>query len=141
MKKTNTRIFILVLIFSLISVNIASAAGNQKTATALYPGFNASAWIYVSSNGYQRIGRVELNENPPSQLKKGTVKCSLQNNLGVMISRATYVGSFYESNISVECGDIVGNSGRIVMFTTHETTISGVGTTAEYGVVESQGLK
>ena len=53
---------------------------------------------------------------------------------------STYEGNNYESYFKVDCPDIVGNSARIVMFTTHETVIDGI-SLAEYGVIETQGLK
>ncbi len=79
---------------------------------------------------------VSVNITSPKPQNKAGVKCELQDNTGSRIDYKTKTGVFGGTGVSVTCSNLTKNTGRLVLFSTHDMWVNAT-SYVEYRQIES----
>jgi hypothetical protein len=119
---------------SLAAVTVAHA--NAGVVLTVPPNFYIGS--YFSGSGASRTGTCYTGIYSPNANNRADVKCELQNNAGGRIDYEAKYGTFGGSGVSVTVYNHTGDTGRLVLFSTHDMW---VGSTdyVEYRMIQSLG--
>ena len=125
-----------IVVIAVLSMCIISANADTIEVMAVPPGFSANLWF--SGSGAGRTGTCETLVTPPHPSRRGDVKCEMRNNAGVALSYNSALGAYGGWGSRVGTWNSSGDTGRLVLFSTHSMWINGT-ENLEFRMTESNG--
>jgi hypothetical protein len=92
---------------------------------------------YFSGAGASRTGHCYTGIYSTGPSYRAAVNCEMQNNAGTQISYAEASGIYGGSGVSVNVSNATGDTGRIVLFSTHDMWVGSGEPAVEYRMIES----
>jgi len=131
MKKIAKSSFLLLVCLSLLVVTTAVYANTATIPPNFYIGSS------FSGSGAYRTGTCTTGITTPGSSYRAAVFCEMQNNAGTRIDYKEKYGTYGGPGVSVTVNNLTRDTGRIVLFSTHDMWV-GTGTPAvEYRMIES----
>lgn len=130
------RLCILVMI-CLSSLAVATAAHADSNGVLTVP---PNFWVdsYFSGSGASRSGVCITGIYTPGSSYRAAVKCEMKSNAGIRIDYDEAYGSFGGLGVGVTVHNLTGDTGRLVLFSTHDMWVNATDY-VEYRMVESLG--
>jgi len=130
------RLCILAMI-CLSSLTVATAVHADSNGVQTVP---ANFWVesYFSGSGASRSGVCVTGIYTPGSSYRAAVKCEMKSNAGVRIDYDEAYGSFGGYGVGVIVNNLTGNTGRLVLYSTHDMWVNATDY-VEYRMVESAG--
>ncbi len=126
---------LLAFVFSSLVVSTGAYAAPSHVSRQTIPSnFTIGSQFY--GTGASRYATASTNIASPKPQNKAGVKCELQDNAGSRIDYKTKTGVFGGTGVSVTCSNLTKNTGRLVLFSTHDMWVNAT-SYVEYRQIES----
>jgi hypothetical protein len=94
---------------------------------------------YFSGAGASRTGTCYTGIYSPGPSYRAAVNCVMQNNAGIRIDYEVVYGTFGGGGVSATVHNQTEDTGRIVLFSTHDMWVGSGPPDVEYRMIESNG--
>ena len=132
----NVKLCVLLTICLSLLVVATIARANTNGVLSVPPNF----WVesYFSGSGASRSGVCITGIYSPGPSYRAAVKCEMKSNAGIRIDYGEAYGSYGGYGVGVTVHDHTGDTGRLVLFSTHDMWVNATDY-VEYRMVESLG--
>lgn len=125
------------LVMCLSSLSMATIVhANADSMRMLSVPSNFYIGSYFSGSGASRTGTCYTGIYTPNASNRAAVKCELQNGAGTRIDYKEKTGTFGGSGVSVTTSNRTGDTGRLVLFSTHDMWVNSTDY-VEYRMIEN----